>query len=248
MTASHPSGRFAIPFRVPILFSPRMVWVTAAETSSREEKRCPWDLLTWPISRIPIDSRLDWLVGEVNIFAFSHDNTLLSHFVPRGTLSFMMILRWSQANIIICLTFDCARRKFFGSRRGWTSPLVRLWFYLRFKVSNPCFVKSEFSIQECWTFDLNCFSNVRLSRRFYFCSAVKHWGTQQAQNFLFCKSYVKIRNTNWWNSRSLWYFLARRSTNVCKKVRHNFHTSFICWCLCTSWLWIIQTLSCADCL
>ena len=41
MTVSQRFGRFSIPFRVPLLFSPRMAQVTAAETSSREEKRCP---------------------------------------------------------------------------------------------------------------------------------------------------------------------------------------------------------------
>ena len=41
MTVSQRFGRFAIPFRVPLFFSPRMARVTAAETSSREGKRCP---------------------------------------------------------------------------------------------------------------------------------------------------------------------------------------------------------------
>jgi hypothetical protein len=41
MAPSQRLGRFAIPFRVPLLFSPRMARVTAAGTSSREDKRCP---------------------------------------------------------------------------------------------------------------------------------------------------------------------------------------------------------------
>jgi len=41
MPPSQRFRRFAIPFRVPLLFSPRMARVTAAETSSREGKRCP---------------------------------------------------------------------------------------------------------------------------------------------------------------------------------------------------------------
>ena len=41
MTASQRFGRFSLPFRVPLLFIPRMARVTVAETSSREEKRCP---------------------------------------------------------------------------------------------------------------------------------------------------------------------------------------------------------------
>ena len=41
MTESQRFGRFAIPFRVPLCFSTWMARVTAAETSSREGKRCP---------------------------------------------------------------------------------------------------------------------------------------------------------------------------------------------------------------
>jgi hypothetical protein len=41
ITASQRFGRFAIPFRVTLLFSNLMVRVTAAETSSREGKHCP---------------------------------------------------------------------------------------------------------------------------------------------------------------------------------------------------------------
>ena len=41
MGASQRFGRFAIPFRVPLLLSLRMARVTAGETSSREVKRCP---------------------------------------------------------------------------------------------------------------------------------------------------------------------------------------------------------------
>jgi hypothetical protein len=44
--------------------------------------------------------------------------------------------------------------KFFGSRGGWTSPLVWLWFQLQFKVSNPCFKNSDNSKQECLTFNV----------------------------------------------------------------------------------------------
>jgi hypothetical protein len=41
LTAFQRCGRFAVPFRVQLLFSPRMARITAAETSSREGKRCP---------------------------------------------------------------------------------------------------------------------------------------------------------------------------------------------------------------
>jgi len=41
MTASQRFGRFAVRFRVPQFFSPRMVRITPAETSSKEGKQCP---------------------------------------------------------------------------------------------------------------------------------------------------------------------------------------------------------------
>jgi hypothetical protein len=59
-------------------------------------------------------------------------------------------------------------------------------------------------------------------------------------NFSFLQ--IVCQNTEywcWWNSVSLWYFRARRSTIFCKKVRHRLHISFICWCFRPSWLWII---------
>ena len=68
ITRSQRFGRFAIPFRVPILFSPQLARVTAAETSSREENGVhAWVLLIWAISRSPVDSRLDCMVGEVTL-------------------------------------------------------------------------------------------------------------------------------------------------------------------------------------
>jgi len=41
MTRSQRFGKLAIPFRVPLFFNPRMAGVTAAETYTREGKRCP---------------------------------------------------------------------------------------------------------------------------------------------------------------------------------------------------------------
>ena len=61
MTTSQHFVRFAIPFMVQLLFSPRMAQVTAAETSSREGKWCPhmgsfnlWNKLKsrWLMSRL----------------------------------------------------------------------------------------------------------------------------------------------------------------------------------------------------
>jgi len=41
MIMSQRFRRFAIPFRVPFLFSPKMTRITTVETSSREGKQCP---------------------------------------------------------------------------------------------------------------------------------------------------------------------------------------------------------------
>jgi hypothetical protein len=68
MTTSQRFRRFAIPFRVPLLFSPRMARVPAAETSSREENRRPRMVsLTWEISRSLVDSCLDCMAREVTL-------------------------------------------------------------------------------------------------------------------------------------------------------------------------------------
>jgi hypothetical protein len=107
-----------------------------------------------------------------------------------------------DSSVIISKNHDLLDRwlhssKLFGSQESWTSPLVWLRFQLRFTVFNPRFLNSVISIQECFTFNLNlCFSNVAISRRFCFCSAVKQRGTHRAQIVLICKSFVKIRNTD----------------------------------------------------
>jgi len=68
MTASQRFGRFSVPFRVPLFFNPRMARVTAAETSSREEKRCPrMGSFTLGNSRSPVDSCLDCMAHEVTL-------------------------------------------------------------------------------------------------------------------------------------------------------------------------------------
>ena len=70
MTASRRFGRFAIPLRLPLLFSPRMARVTAAETSSREGKPCPrmgyFNLLI-RVCRSPVESCLDCMARKVTI-------------------------------------------------------------------------------------------------------------------------------------------------------------------------------------
>ena len=196
MTASQRFRRFALPFRVPLLFSPRMARVTSAENSSGEEKWCPrMDSLTWEISRNPVDSCLDCMAREVTlltriysanrsqpspcagvhclakwvahprasqvdfcaffcaIFASSHDNTLLSHlFHMKLYLSWWFLGDHKQRSSLLDLWLRST--KFFGSRGGWTSPLVWLRFQLQFKVSNPRFVNSDNLIQEWLTFNV----------------------------------------------------------------------------------------------
>ena len=196
MTAFRRFGRFAIPFRLPLLFSPRMARVTAAETSSREGKRCPrigsFNLWT---SRSPVDSCLDCMARKVTIpthiylvnrsqpspsagvhfvqnersileqvrsvfceffcaiFASSHHNTLLSHlFHMELCLSWWFLGDHKQRSSFAwpLITFV----EIFGSRGGWTYTLVWLRFELWFKVSDPRFVNSDSSIQECLTFDV----------------------------------------------------------------------------------------------
>jgi len=238
MTSSQRFGRFVIPFRVPLLFSPRMARVTAAEISSREGKRCPrmGSFNLWNKSKsgglmsglygawgnIPtriylanrshsspgagVHCRAKWVAhpqaSQVGFYAFfcqifasSHDSTLLSHL-------FHMEICHDESSVIISKDHDLLdlwlrSSKLFGSKGSWTSPLVWLRFQLRFKVSNPRFVNSDISIQECLTFNLNlCFNDVAISRRFCFCSAVKQRGIHRAQIFLISKPFVKIRNTD----------------------------------------------------
>ena len=66
MTVSQRFKRFAIPSRVPLLFSPRMAQVTAAETSTRNGNGVHVRaLLTYGIS--PVDSCLDCMARDVTL-------------------------------------------------------------------------------------------------------------------------------------------------------------------------------------
>jgi len=66
MTVSQRFKRFAIPSRVPLLFSPRMAQVTAAETSTRNGNGVHVRaLLTYGIS--PVDSCLDCMAREATL-------------------------------------------------------------------------------------------------------------------------------------------------------------------------------------
>jgi len=142
-----------------------------------------------------------------------------------------MISRWSPAKIIVRLTFDCARRNFLD--RGKVGLLHSFDCNFNSGSKSLTYVSSIATVWyiNAWLSTLNlCFSNVAISRRFCFCSAVKHWGTYRAEMFLFCTSFVKIRNNDVGEIP-----VARRSTILCKKVCHTFHTSFICWCFRPSW-------------
>jgi len=99
--------------------------------------------------------------------------------------------------MIICLIFDCARRNFLG--RGEVGLLHSFDCDFKSDSKSLTHVSSIATIRyrNAWPSTLNlCFSNVAISRHFCFCSAVKQWGTHRAQIFLFCKSFVKIRNTD----------------------------------------------------
>ena len=62
MTASQHYGRFAIPFRLPLLFSLRMARVIAAENGV-----LTWTLLTCGIIWSPVDSCLDCMARDVTL-------------------------------------------------------------------------------------------------------------------------------------------------------------------------------------
>jgi hypothetical protein len=129
------------------------------------------------------------------ISASSHDNTLLSQLFHMELLSVMMIPRWSYANIIICLICDCACRIFLG--RGKAGLLHSFDCDFNCGPKSLTHVSSIVKIRykNAWPSALNlCFSNDAVTKRYCFCSAVKQWGTHRAQIFLFCKSFVKIRN------------------------------------------------------
>jgi hypothetical protein len=177
------------------LFRVRIARVTAAESSSREEKRCP-RMGCFNLGNSPslVDSCVDCMAREVPlptriysrnwsqpspgagvhcrakwvahprasqvgfcaflcaIFAWSHDNTLLSHL-------FHMELCHDDFSVITgknhhLLDIWLRSSKFFGSRGGWTSPLLWLRFQLQFKAPNPRFVNSDNSMQECLTFNI----------------------------------------------------------------------------------------------
>ena len=208
MTASQCFRRFAIPFRVPLLFSPWMTRVTAVKTSSTEGKHCPhmgsynlWNKLC------PVDSCLDCMVREVTlpthiyltnrsqpspgvgvhchatwvahpwaIFSaiFASSQIICCCYTCSSWNSVMMIPQWSKAKIIICLTFDCTRWNFLG--RGEVGLLHSFDYNFNSGSKSLTRVLSIATIWygNAWPSTLNiCFSNVAISRRFCFSSAVK---------------------------------------------------------------------------
>jgi len=152
-------------------------------------------------------------------------NTSHSYLLSKSATTFMMIRRWPQAKIIF-LTFDCDRRNFLG--RGEVG---------LFHASSIATIRHK----NAWLSKLNlCFSSFPITRLFCFCSAVRQWGTQRAQIFIFCKSFVKIRITEFGEiplTCDISSYVARRFS--AKTVRRKFHTSLICWCFRPSWHRII---------
>ena len=127
------------------------------------------------------------------IFASSHDNTLLSHL-------FHMELCHDDSSVIKSkdhhfLDFDCTRWNFLGRREVGLLQLFDCDF--NSASQSVTHVSSIVTIRyrNAWPSTLNLrSSNVATSRHFCSCSAVKQWGTHQAQFFFFCKLFVKIRN------------------------------------------------------
>ena len=232
MTASHRFGRFAIPFRVLLLFSLRMARLTAAETSSTEGKRDPrmgsfnswnksksgglmsglygaWSNLanrSQPSPGADVHRRAKWMAhlwaSQVGfcafycaVFAFRHDNTLLSHLLLMELCHHDFSVIISQDHHLLDLWLSSS--KFLGSRGGRTSPLLDCDFNSGSKSLTHVSSIAIIRYRNAWPPTLNlCYSNIAISRRFCFCSAVQQWGTHRAQIFLFCKSFVKTRNTD----------------------------------------------------
>ena len=97
----------------------------------------------------------------------------------------------------MCLTFDWARRHFSG--RGEPVALHSLDCNFNSGSKSPIHISSITTIRRknAWSSTSNLsFSKVAMSRRFWFCSALKQWGTHRAEIFLFFKSLAKIRNTD----------------------------------------------------
>ena len=83
--------------------------------------------------------------------------------------------------------------KFFWSWGRWTSPLVGLWFQLQSLTHVSSIATSRY--KNSWPSTSNlCFSKVAMLRRFCFCSAIKQWGTNRTEIFLFFKPFVRIWN------------------------------------------------------
>jgi hypothetical protein len=156
MTASQRFGRFAIPFRLPLLFSARFAQVTAAETSSREGKRCP--------HMVPFNlwnTRKSTSGGFISGLYDAWDNTPHSYLLSKSVTTFprcgralscKMCSPSRASQVGFCADLWLHLSKFWGLWGVWTSPLVWLGFHLRFRVSKPRFVSGENSIQKCLTF------------------------------------------------------------------------------------------------
>ena len=276
MTASQHYGRFAIPFRLPLLFSLRMARVIAAENGV-----LTWTLLTCGIIWSPVDSCLDCMAREVTlptriylanrsqpspgagvhflakwvayplasqvgfcaflctIFASSHYNTLLSllfHIELLCHVDSSVIIRKN----IICLTFDCARRNFWGHGEVGLLHSFDCVFNSGSKSLTHVSSISTIRNRNGWPSELNL---VSVMLHFPGVSVSVQQSSSEgtiSTNFSFLQFF--FLNTEywcWWDLGSLWYFLARRSTILCKKVHHKFHASFICWCFWPSWPWVI---------
>jgi hypothetical protein len=221
MTASQRLGKFAIPFRVPLFFSPRMARVTLQKPLPGIKNGVhAWPLTTWGISPSLVDSCVDCMAGEVTLSTRTYSanrpqpslvrecivvqnkwpipEQVTSVFVNFSAQFLHPITiircchtcsRWNSichddSSVIISkdhlLDLWLHSSKFFRSQGGWTSPLD---CDFNSGSNSLTHVSSIATIQHrnAWptTSDLS-FSNVAMSRRFCFCSAVKQWGTHRA--------------------------------------------------------------------
>lgn len=147
------------------------------------------------------------------VFGWSHHNTLVWHLFHMALChddSLVIVNIWPLTELIDFF--------FFWLWVIWVSPLVWLWFELRFEVSNPSFINSVNSTPVCFTFNAQSLfqkgrSNVQTCFILFTSEAVKdHW----------C----------WWNSRGSRKFLTYCMTIFFKSMCHVLMFSDF-------WFWII---------
>jgi len=183
----------------------------------------------------PRASRVGFCAFFCAVFASSHDNTLRSNL-------FHMELCHDDSSVIISKAHHWFSSSKFFLGRGEVGLLHSFDcdFNSGSKSLTHVSLIPTIRHRNAWPSTLNlCFSNAGISRPFCLCSAVKQWGTLWAYIYFFANRSSKYGILMLMKSRYLRYFLASRSTILCKKVRHKFHTSFICCHLVNLLPWVI---------